>query len=68
MAQRWTKAKGWSRENLIRLPVNTLIIAERVKEYTKEGRCQMHSRALHIIDAYCLGGIPVFHEPLPERY
>lgn len=49
------------------LPAKTLIYGEIVKEYRGEGNTQIHTKALHIIDAMILGGRDISHLHLTER-
>jgi hypothetical protein len=38
-----------------------------IKEYRGEGSTQIHSKALHIIDAMMLGGVDISYLSLTER-
>lgn len=60
---RWQKLS--EQVELIR---DTLVYAELVQELRGEGRSQMRSNALHIIDAIYLGGEDVSHFQMEERY
>lgn len=52
----------------IELPPNTLVYAEVVYEMVKEFRYQQKVLALHIIDAFYLGGEDVSEKYLSDRY
>ncbi|XP_059052007.1 cap-specific mRNA (nucleoside-2'-O-)-methyltransferase 1 [Achroia grisella] len=60
---------GWKNvSNLqLTLPAKTLIYGEIVKEYKGEGSIQIHTKALHIIDAMILGGRDISRLHLTER-
>ncbi|XP_050680047.1 cap-specific mRNA (nucleoside-2'-O-)-methyltransferase 1 isoform X1 [Leptidea sinapis] len=60
---RWKNVVGLS----ILLPANTLIYGEIVKEFRGQGTKQMHSKALHVIDAMMIGGVDISHLPLSKR-
>lgn len=66
---RWDAPKSrWLKmvEN-IEMPRDTLIYGELVQELRGQGRSQMRSHALHIIDAIYLGGVDVSQLHLNER-
>ncbi|KAL0117568.1 hypothetical protein PUN28_010402 [Cardiocondyla obscurior] len=52
----------------IELPPNTLIYAELVIETKRTGKYFFKTRALHILDAYMLGGENISNEYLSQRY
>ncbi|XP_018406289.1 PREDICTED: cap-specific mRNA (nucleoside-2'-O-)-methyltransferase 1 [Cyphomyrmex costatus] len=52
----------------IELPSNTLVYAELVYESRLAGKCFLKTSALHIIDAYMLGGEDVSKMYLSQRY
>ncbi|XP_033334094.2 cap methyltransferase 1 [Megalopta genalis] len=54
--------------NSIQLPAGTLIYGELLHEMTKQSRYQRKLLALHIIDAYFLGGENVSNEHLRKRH
>ncbi|XP_034950206.1 cap-specific mRNA (nucleoside-2'-O-)-methyltransferase 1-like [Chelonus insularis] len=58
---------SWQRVDSIRLPPDTLIYAEKVKEYRGEFKNQSNTHALHIIDAWLLGSQDISQMFLPER-
>lgn len=58
---------NWVRENEIELSPDTLVYAEMVSELRKEHRQQLRTSALHILDAYLLGGENVSQLHLKER-
>lgn len=62
------EGKYWRPTHDFRLPAGTLILAEKVNENFREGRGMRRTAALHIVDAYCLGGDCIFNKPLQERY
>ncbi|CAG4971708.1 unnamed protein product [Colias eurytheme] len=51
----------------ITLPANTLLYGEIVKEFRGQGSKQMHTKALHVIDALILGGKDISYLPLSDR-
>lgn len=58
---------GPLRELQLQMSPNTLLYGEVVKELSGEGRSQIVSHALHIIDGMVLGGVDIRHKPLRER-
>lgn len=55
------------RELQLELSPNTLIYGEVVKELSGEGRSQIVTHALHIIDGIVLGSIDIRNKPIRER-
>nr|XP_034832384.1 cap-specific mRNA (nucleoside-2'-O-)-methyltransferase 1 isoform X1 [Maniola hyperantus]XP_034832385.1 cap-specific mRNA (nucleoside-2'-O-)-methyltransferase 1 isoform X1 [Maniola hyperantus] len=49
------------------LPAKTLLYGEIVREYVGLGSKQMHTKALHVIDAMMLGGVDVSSCSLTDR-
>ncbi|RWS08274.1 cap-specific mRNA (nucleoside-2'-O-)-methyltransferase 1-like protein [Dinothrombium tinctorium] len=63
-----SSSSKWTRVDIkIELPSETLIYGEKVQECRGEGRSQMHSIGLHIIDALFLGGKDVRHLSFTDR-
>lgn len=52
----------------LELPPDTLVYAELISEITKERRSQHRLYALHILDAWILGGEDISQKYLPERH
>ncbi|XP_029663265.1 cap-specific mRNA (nucleoside-2'-O-)-methyltransferase 1-like, partial [Formica exsecta] len=52
----------------IELPPDTLVYAELVYEAKRTGKYFSKTRALHILDAYMLGGVDVSKRYLDDRY
>lgn len=52
----------------IELPPDTLVYAEVISETTKERKSQHKIFALHILDAWILGGEDISQKYLPDRY
>ncbi|XP_063994561.1 cap-specific mRNA (nucleoside-2'-O-)-methyltransferase 1-like [Diachasmimorpha longicaudata] len=58
----------WERADNIELPPNTFVYAELVEEMRGLENNIRRTEALHIVDAYLLGGEDVSRNSLPERY
>ncbi|XP_011311453.1 cap-specific mRNA (nucleoside-2'-O-)-methyltransferase 1 [Fopius arisanus] len=58
----------WERAPNIELPPDTFIYGEIVQEMRGTQRSIRKTEALHIVDAYLLGGEVVSHKYLPDRY
>ncbi|XP_063993658.1 cap-specific mRNA (nucleoside-2'-O-)-methyltransferase 1-like isoform X2 [Diachasmimorpha longicaudata] len=58
----------WERVDNIELPPNTLVYAELVEELRGLENNIRRTEALHIVDAYLLGGEDISRNSLPERY
>ncbi|KAK2588336.1 hypothetical protein KPH14_004352 [Odynerus spinipes] len=61
---------SWDQINDIKLelPPDTLVYAEVISETTKERRSQHKISALHILDAWMLGGEDISQKYLPDRH
>ncbi|KAK7872080.1 hypothetical protein R5R35_004564 [Gryllus longicercus] len=62
----WENSKWQKVDGNIELSPDTFIYAEMVLE--RDGRGQRKMKCLHIIDAFMLGGVPVFNRHLTERH
>ncbi|XP_015110560.1 cap-specific mRNA (nucleoside-2'-O-)-methyltransferase 1 [Diachasma alloeum] len=58
----------WEWASNIELPPDTFVYAEVVEEMRGQSKNIRRTEALHIIDAYLLGGEDVSQKSLPERY
>lgn len=58
---------GWTKIEEIALPPSTVVYAEVVTEYNREGAGQMKRRTLHIIDAYIINGKSLNDLSIQER-
>ncbi|XP_063992991.1 cap-specific mRNA (nucleoside-2'-O-)-methyltransferase 1-like [Diachasmimorpha longicaudata] len=58
----------WERAVNIELPPDTFIYAELIEEMRGQGKNIRRTEALHVVDAYLLGGEDVSKKSLPERY